>query len=54
MVEVPVTLHNLCRPVDRVAAEEEVVLRGDSEGVAHEDGRVADEGCGHTTGDTMG
>lgn len=36
-----------------MACEEEVVLGGDSEGVAHEGGSVDNEGTGHGTGDAV-
>lgn len=52
MVDVSVTLHDLRRKVDGVAAEEEVILGLDGKSVAHEDGRVANESSSHTTGDT--
>jgi hypothetical protein len=36
----PIALGQLCVEVDEVAGKEEVVLRGDGEGIAHEGGRV--------------
>lgn len=35
-----------------MAGEEEVVLRGDSEGVAHEGSGIDEQAAGHCTGDT--
>lgn len=42
MIHKSVALGVLCGEVDQMAAEEEVVLGGDGEGVAHEDSAVAD------------
>lgn len=53
VVEVSVCLSSLCAKVDEVAAEEEVVYRGDGHGVAHECGRVTAEGKGHGSRDTV-
>lgn len=47
VVEVSVSLSDLCAKVDEMAAEEEVVNGGDGEGVAHEGGRVTAESEGH-------
>ena len=37
-----------------MTSEEEVVLRGDGEGVAHEGSRVDNKGAGHLAGDAIG
>lgn len=52
VVEEPVSLGSLGTEVGQVAGEEEVVLGGDGEGVAHESGGVDDQGAGHGAGDT--
>lgn len=53
VVQVSVCLYALCGEVDGVAAEEEVVYGRDGESVAHEDGRVANQGCRHWARDTV-
>lgn len=50
----PIALRELRGLVDEVAGEEEVVPRGDGEGVAHEGGRVDGQGAGHAAGDPEG
>lgn len=51
VLHISVPLHRLRAEVDHVTAEEQPVLRGDCERVAHEDGRVPAEGEGHASGD---
>ena len=53
IVQKPVSLNNLCGEVNGMAAKEKVVLRGDSEGVAHEGSGVDDQGASHGSGDTI-
>lgn len=48
-----VSLRQLRALVDKMATKQEVVLRLDGEGVAHESRRVDNEGAGHATGDTV-
>ena len=53
VVEITESLGSLGAEVGQVACEEEVVLGGDSEGVAHEGGSVDNEGTGHGAGDAV-
>ena len=53
VLQVSVSLGELRRAVDEVAAEEEVVLGRHGEGVAHEDGRVDGQSTRHLSGDTV-
>lgn len=53
VAQVTVALRSLCGEVDQVAAKEEVVLRADGQGVAHEDGGVAGQGSSHGTGNAV-
>ena len=53
VVQVAVSLSKLGGEVDGVAGEQEVVLGGDGESVAHESCRVNDESTGHLAGDTV-
>lgn len=51
VVHISITLRDLSGEVDDVAAEEEVVLGRDGEGVAGESGGVDNQGAGHFGGD---
>lgn len=52
VVQITVCLGSLSAKVGQVAGEKEVVLGGDSEGVAHEGSGVDNQGTGHGSGDT--
>lgn len=51
--QVPVSLGSLSTKVGQMASEQEVVLGGDGEGVAHEGSSVDSQSGGHLAGDTM-
>lgn len=50
-LQVAISLRELRRLVDKVAEEEEVVLRRNGEGVAHESRGVDDKGARHLARD---
>jgi hypothetical protein len=52
IVQVSVSLCQLRTKIDSVACEEKVVLGCDGHRVAHESGRVDDQGASHGSGDT--
>ena len=52
VIQVPISLCQLRRTVDEMAAKEKVVARLDSHSIAHEDGTVARKSEGHTAGNT--
>lgn len=52
VIQVPISLCQLRRTVDEMAAKEEVVARLDGHSIAHEDGTVARKSEGHTAGNT--
>lgn len=54
VIDEPVGLAELGHLVDDVTAQEQVVLRGDGDGVLHEHGRVHHQGSGHRAGDRFG
>lgn len=53
VVKVAVSLSTLGGEVNGVTSEEEVVLGGDGEGIAHEGTRVDNKGAGHLAGDAV-
>lgn len=53
VVEVSVSLSDLCAEVDEMATEQKVVYGSDGHGVTHEGGRVTGESKSHGSRDTV-
>ena len=52
ILHIPIPLRQLRPEIDKVAPKQQIVLRRDGEGVAHEGPRVDDQGARHAAGYT--